>query len=212
MFGADHYVPILKWRQGEYLALRRSSTAVKDSITPVLEIPLEPWDFEAEAPAKSLDQHLEKFGKRLYDNWGARRCFVDSPFFEGDATMDDGTHHLVRAFDLAREFDTAPVPTTGLQRRADYQHAVAQIEAVDARGVCLRLHPEDLETNVRTRVRRLLADLGPGYLDLSSSWRESPCREHVPPVSVNANSTHSTRASSRTRRDSDPPLRSLRFF
>lgn len=54
MFDHNHYVPVLKWRQGEYLALSRLTATVMDWVTPLFEVPTEAWDFEAEAPAKSL--------------------------------------------------------------------------------------------------------------------------------------------------------------
>ncbi len=34
MFTHRHYVPILKWKQGEYQALSRLSNVVKDNLTP----------------------------------------------------------------------------------------------------------------------------------------------------------------------------------
>jgi len=39
-------VPILKWKMGEYQALQRLSTPVKDCLTPLLEIPPVGFDFE----------------------------------------------------------------------------------------------------------------------------------------------------------------------
>ncbi|CAH2941849.1 MAG: hypothetical protein CPDRYMAC_5657 [uncultured Paraburkholderia sp.] len=91
-------MPVLKWRQGEYIALNRLSA---DWVTPLLELPTEAWDFEADAPAKSLDDHVAKFGSRLKQKWDARRCFVDSPFIDGAAKVKNGKHHLVQVFDLA---------------------------------------------------------------------------------------------------------------
>ena len=46
MFTQRHYVPVLKWKQGEYQALYRLSNAVKDNLTPLLEIPPIGFDFE----------------------------------------------------------------------------------------------------------------------------------------------------------------------
>ena len=40
------YVPVLKWRQGEYQTLHRLSDSIKDSITPLVNIPPIEWDFE----------------------------------------------------------------------------------------------------------------------------------------------------------------------
>ena len=68
MFYHLHYVPVLKWRQCEYQSLLKLTATIKEWVTPLFEIPTEQWDFENGAPAKSLDEHLAKFGKRLTFN------------------------------------------------------------------------------------------------------------------------------------------------
>jgi hypothetical protein len=108
MFDQNHYVPVLKWRQGEYQALVKLDPAIKDWITPLFEIPKETWDFEKQAPTKDLDDHLAPFGKRLKAKWGIRRCFVDSCYLSNDSTIASGTHHLDHIFKaIFSDFRTA---------------------------------------------------------------------------------------------------------
>ncbi|WP_268927342.1 hypothetical protein [Stenotrophomonas sp. PA-6-5C] len=146
------YVPILKWRQGEYLAVGRTRETIKDWMYPLFEIPVEQWDFENDAPAKSLDDHLKNVGKRLSTNWKKRRCLFDSPHLAGDDTMANGDHHLARVFDLARASACQAIPVTGLGRHLVYQQAVASIIAQDGRGCALRLIPDDLEGNPSAKI------------------------------------------------------------
>ncbi|UOB55528.1 beta family protein [Burkholderia pyrrocinia] len=160
MFDHNHYVPVLKWRQGEYLALSRLDPAVRDWVTPLFEVPTEAWDFEAEAPAKSLDEHLAKFGVRLKQKWDSRRCFVDSPFIDGEASVDNGTHHLAHIFDLARVAGAMPVPVLGLGRSEAYIGAVRAIVDRDGRGACLRLTPDDFGVSMHAEVDALLKGIG----------------------------------------------------
>lgn len=145
MFDHSHYVPILKWRQGEYQALFRLDAAIKTQITPLFEIPTENWDFENNAPQKSLDEHLESFGKRLKAKWGSRICFVDSCHLNGNATVLDDLHHFEWIFSLARMEGAQPIPVTGIDRSAAYQAATQKIIAADKRGVCLRLKAADFD-------------------------------------------------------------------
>lgn len=159
MSDKQHYMPILKWRQGEYLALERSKDSIKDWVVPLFEIPLEQWDFENERPAKSLDDHLKNFGKRLKKSWGDRRCFVDSPFLEEDATMADSTHHLARIFSLARDNKCNAIPVFGLGKSAEYLLAVAEVIAIDSKGACLRLVSDDFEAALNVPLQKLLASL-----------------------------------------------------
>ncbi|QTO43336.1 beta family protein [Burkholderia latens] len=160
MFDHKHYVPVLKWRQGEYLALSRLEPAVKDWVTPLFEVPTEAWDFEAEAPAKTLDEHLSKFGLRLKQKWDTRRCFVDSPFIDGEAHVDNGSHHMSHIFDLAREAGAMPVPVFGRGRSESYMAAVTEIIGRDHRGACLRLTPDDFNTSLRVELDALLSNMG----------------------------------------------------
>ena len=40
------YVPILKWRQGEYLALEKLAQDIKDYVMPLIEVPPLEWDLK----------------------------------------------------------------------------------------------------------------------------------------------------------------------
>lgn len=59
------YVPILKWRQGEYQALLRLADPIKDHTVPLIEITPPDFDFETQTPLKTLDEHLGTFATRL---------------------------------------------------------------------------------------------------------------------------------------------------
>lgn len=160
MFDNNHYVPVLKWRQGEYMALSRLTAAIKDWVTPLFEVPTEAWDFEAEAPAKSLDDHLAKFGVRLKQKWDARRCFVDSPFIDGAAKMANGTHHFAHIFDLIRVAGANAVPVLGLGRHSSYVTAVKSIVQQDESGACIRLTPDDFDASLHTKIGAVLSKVG----------------------------------------------------
>jgi hypothetical protein len=159
MFIHTHYVPILKFRQGEYLAMGRSSTAIKQWMTPLFELPTEPWDFEEKQPSKSMDEHLSQFGKRLSRNWKAR-CFVDSPYIGGSASVASGLHHLEHAFSLARAENCQAVPVVAIERDAAYKNAVATIVASDKRGACIRLSPDDFASGIPGKITSLLTAIG----------------------------------------------------
>ena len=63
MFAYDHYVPILRWKGGEKLALRDLFPKDRSKITPLLEIPKD----QAKAP-KLLARELGQF-------WGQEKAF-----------------------------------------------------------------------------------------------------------------------------------------
>ncbi|WP_263261473.1 beta family protein [Pseudomonas sp. RIT-PI-S] len=169
MFDHRQYVPVLKWRQGEYLALARMSDALRERITPLLEIPAEAWDYEHERPQKSIDEHISLFGRRLMATWGSLPCFVDSCYLPPDALCADGTHHFERLLELAAQAGCMALPVTGLTRHYQYQAATARIVRRDGRGLCLRLISEDFDhPALATQVGALLAYMGlaPAQVDL----------------------------------------------
>lgn len=159
MFSHAHYVPILKFRQGEYLAMGRAATSIKKWMTPLFEIPTEPWDFEENRPSKSMDEHLSKLGKRLSRNWKAR-CFIDSPYIDGTASVASGLHHLEQAFTLARAEGCLAVPVIGIERHLIYKKAVSSIIAIDRRGACIRVSPDDFASNIAGKISGLLSTIG----------------------------------------------------
>jgi hypothetical protein len=165
MFDKQQYVPVLKWRQGEYQALFNLSLAVQDWVTPLFELPAEGWDFEKEEPAKTIDDHLAKFGSRLKQKWGTRCCFVDSPFLDSFACMADGTHHLQHVFNLVRAAGANAVPVVGLGRDPSYETAVKEIFAVDKKGVCIRLTVDDFEETLSADLTTLLEEIGVDVVD-----------------------------------------------
>lgn len=162
MFSAKHYVPILKFKEGEHAALGLLRPPAMDGITPLFELP--PISAHNRV---SLDKHLASFGKKLARNWKPRRpLFIDGHLIANEGLMADNRHPLVFAFDDARDSDVTAIPVTGLRRDAAYQGAVRQIVQADDLGVCIRLESEDLgASDVRNRLDNLLQYLGVSRAD-----------------------------------------------
>lgn len=133
------YVPLLRWRMGEYQALERLVEQDKSQVVPLLEI-LEPdFDFEKRRLRKNLDEHLGGFAPKLAKKWGGRLALLDGGQLSASSRMNDKRHPLAFVFDEARRNGAALVPVTGLERDGDYQRAVRAINKVDNRGVALRV-------------------------------------------------------------------------
>lgn len=150
------YVPILKWRQGEYLALDRLGSSEKSYVMPLVEIPPIEWDFERGCLAKTIDQHLERFAHRFHGKWGNRKAFIDLALLDPAYRMADTTHPVGYIFRGIREHEGTGIPVTGLDRDKSYQEAVKQVVAIDENGLCVRLMFEDI---VREDIEVLLDGL-----------------------------------------------------
>ena len=149
------YVPLLRWRQGEYEALFRLRDQQKDSTLPLIEILQPDYDFELQKPKRDLDEHLELFGKRLTAKWKGRSALVDTARLPETARVFDGRHPLAFVLDEARKAGNPLIPVTALDRDAAYQNAVRAAAMIDGRGATLRcslaqaLDP-DFDNNVMT--------------------------------------------------------------
>ena len=163
------YVPILKGRDGEYGALQTLSDSVRSVLTPVLELPPIPWDFEADRPARTIDTHLKKMGQKIERAWGTTSdMFVDLIWISETERMADGEHPLTFAFNALRYRGVQAVPVAGLVRGDEYLDACRSVIAQDRRGVCFRIQREDFVDfpEMRTRMEEVLRSVGVSTSDV----------------------------------------------
>jgi len=159
-FNHAHYLPCLRWKQGEYQAISRLPDTTKRAFTPLIEIPEIGWDFENETEAKTIDEHLAPFAKRVHDKWGKHPCFVDLNHIKPDKRLADGTHPVRFIFDGLRAMRCQDIPVTGLLRDTEYQKEIKAASAKDKNGICLRITIEHAaKRTLKTGIDSLLSTL-----------------------------------------------------
>lgn len=169
MIKINQYMPILKWKMGEYQALERLDKGSKDSIVPLFEIPPIDYDHAKQQDAKSLDAHLNDFGKKLKSKWDGRACFVDMQFVtNGKPCILSTGHHCVDSIFLdARANGCQAIPVITLNADAAFRQAVARVIQQDRRGVALRITVSDFDNaNMPQAIDLLLAELSLKYIDV----------------------------------------------
>jgi hypothetical protein len=139
VFDHRHYVPILLTKRGERRGVSDLDPAVKGRMTPLFVVPPVDWDYESEAPAKTIDQHLAPVGSDIAACWGAEPAFVDLYFTEDHERMSSGQHPLAYVIEQGNVAGASLIPTISLSRDAAYRAAVAAAHARDGRGICVRL-------------------------------------------------------------------------
>lgn len=171
MFDHGHYVPILKWKRGEYRAVGFLTAAQKLGLTPLFDLPHLDFDPPAGSTVDPVfDANLDKVAAQAEANWGR-----DSPaFFDlgllNPAALYRGTQHPVERFlaDCASRGVKA-VPVTGVGRAPAYSRAVADGAKLHATGLCIRLSAEEVEAaSLASSLGSFLdeAGVGPGECDL----------------------------------------------
>jgi hypothetical protein len=164
MFNHRHYVPILKWKMGEYQALSRLEASIKDRLTPLLEVPPVGFDFETNQQKESVDDHLGDFGKRLKSKWQARPCFVDLKHLPAHTRMVSGHHYVEAVFGTARGEGCAAIPVVSFASDAAFITAIGATIRLDNRGVCFRLTLADFDRpTLATDIENVLRPLVGGW-------------------------------------------------
>ncbi len=128
-FGYDHYVPILKAKQGEKKALGAILPGLRKRITPFIEF--------VERTDKPIQGHIDTVFKGLAEAvLGYGRCFFDLKELECE-----GTAALELAYERATEEAILFVPVIGLGNDSATSVGLANAE----NGLSLRLNRVDLE-------------------------------------------------------------------
>lgn len=150
MFDHYHYIPILKWKRGERIALKNLSQEQMESITPLFEIQPIPYDHKLKTFKKTIDKHLENTGDNLSDIWLSNRpVFVDGHTLfddqriDTDITLNNGQTPLEFFIDDIEAKGIPAVPVTSILRYESYHEAVQSCIDKYTRGVCLRLERSD---------------------------------------------------------------------
>jgi hypothetical protein len=157
----NSYVPILKGRDGEYGALRTLRADVKQAVAPLLEVPPIKWDFEEDAPAKTLDQHVSKVCLKIERSWGHDRTLWIDLLWVAEERMADGEHPAEFVFREARDKHLLLIPVVGMLRDDEYLSACSGAVRRDHRGLSLRLQREDFAefSDLGGAVAKLLRNL-----------------------------------------------------
>jgi hypothetical protein len=164
---SEKYVPVLKWRQGEYQALFTLKAEVKDKVVPLLVIPPREYDFEEERMKKTVHEHVETFPKRLYTKWSNRLALVDLHDSLEDELMDDGRPVIEFVLNEAVDLGCNVRPVVGLSKSGPYISCIRSFLIARKTGVVLRLKLDELlKPSVDADLAALMSSLG------VSSWEE----------------------------------------
>ena len=180
-FDHRHYVPVIRQKHGEMLALRDLRPEDKQYMTPIIELPPSLIDMKDRKKLTNASFFIE-ITKQIAGTWGQAPLFVDVELLYAVFGSPRGQHPLWSFSEAARTLRMPIIPVTGLSRSRDYQVAVEKVVATDRYGVCLRLSEDDLyNTSLEKEIRQLITKLKvhPKQVDLlvdfkliSAEWME----------------------------------------
>ncbi|MCL1047012.1 beta family protein [Shewanella electrodiphila] len=138
------YLPVLKWRQGEYQALMRLKSSVKSSIRPLFVIPPIEFDFETQMPKKTAQAHIEPLVKRLEDKWGDGIASMDLHVSLHTSTMQSGELVPEYVYRLLKQSKTNIKPVITLHDEPEYIRIIMDYCRAKACGLDIRIKFEEL--------------------------------------------------------------------
>lgn len=171
------YVPCLRWKQGEILAIENLKNPTQDKIVPLCTI--ESYDYDppvAGGDDPQLESQLERAGQRLGRARGARLSWIDLNDLD-PASRCGGQHHVEYFFAVARTEGCLAVPVLCLASDAPFCAAVRSANTIDGRGYVLRLEVSDFDSpSFVTDIENTLAavDATPSEVDLVVDLQSTP--------------------------------------
>lgn len=135
------YTPILRWKQGERIALSHLSAAGRAGTTPHLQVnqaqfgPRATKSTASPAPKKAPMSSAEYLVKQIDDAWGKTPLYLDASDLPGTGTK----HSLDDIRAKANAAGVSMIPSTKIIAPADYLSAVARVVQHDGKGVALRI-------------------------------------------------------------------------
>ena len=159
MENQNYYVPILKWKRGEQIALENLSQASKSRIIPLIEIPPIDYDWVNNTPKKTIDAHIADFCSQVSNHWGTNKFFLDLCWIEGDGLLSNGKHPIDHIITEATTYNLNIAPVVGLDRSQGYIQSISNlIQDGKVNELCIRVETDDF-TGINQSLTALLNKL-----------------------------------------------------
>ena len=149
-YKSTHYVPILRWKRAEQVALSQLFESDSICITPLIE--LIPDNIIKKGKAGKEDSILEldvatnNIIEQLVKYWGPRPFFIDLLWLASDILKQRTGYFLEILSQCASIYSLCFIPVTGLSRDAIYQTSVEKVTSMHHQGACLRLFIDDIKS------------------------------------------------------------------
>ncbi|ACC99000.1 hypothetical protein Emin_1452 [Elusimicrobium minutum Pei191] len=163
MINSTTYVPILKWKQGEYQALLKLDERIKDRIIPLIEITPPGYDYETKT-ARNINEHISDLASRLKTKWG-REALID---IDPIGLTTDKPEYILKIFEMYRVGGCTVTPVVKLDETAGALAAYTAVIKTDKRGAVLRIKTNNFasQSEIEANITRVCKSLGLGKPDI----------------------------------------------
>jgi hypothetical protein len=141
MFNHRHYVPILRWKAGERIALRELYNDDKANLTPFIEVT--PDTVDNALNRMSMGQFAHRLRIEILEFWGRRSAFLDLSHLTARIAPNQRSEFIQQFHGQASTLGLVLVPVDGLGRTSVLR-VPSGLTGI-GNDVCLRLFRQDLE-------------------------------------------------------------------
>lgn len=148
MTAVKPYVPILRWRPAEMVALERLRPQDREAITPFIEFIMPPPKTDKDNRSKVLEDSKSKFlrqlpdiGKRLLKYCGRDTVFLDVHLLDGDirASAFENILSSANTTDLFSIPVVHIIPVVGTDADITTRRVAVKYAKINNRGLCIRI-------------------------------------------------------------------------
>lgn len=151
------YAPILKGKDGEFLALETLSDECKNSITPIVEM----VPFAEGIDEDKMITRIDKYIKQIVKKWGkGRTIYIDLHLIKQDYDFEiDGKRPLVYIFEELRKEEIIAIPVVRIHSPKIFYDDLKEVIEIDKRGFCIRLYDVDFSPKKIVKMEDFLSKI-----------------------------------------------------
>jgi hypothetical protein len=119
------YMPVLKTKQGEFLALSLVNPSIQGYIVPLIEVTNIEFDNEENTSPKTIEEHLDIVTRRIAKKWGRSNAFLDSHLVNG--TSPHGINPVNYIYNRLSSGIALPSPVLRLSTPENIKTAIREV-------------------------------------------------------------------------------------
>lgn len=168
MFDSKHYIPILKWKAAERLALVNLSTEEKKFITPLIQLVMpKPKNLNKDNKEKTREEQLgesisifktkvPEVPEEILRFWGDNPAFIDLSLIDESLREES----LTKILGIGKKLGAFLIPVVSLNFSIVIKEKIALLAKENNCGLCLRLFRSDFlnQGTLTENIQKFLAD------------------------------------------------------
>lgn len=156
---SSFYLPLLKSKAGEFKALENLNAKLKRKIIPLFEVTRMEYDHDEDAKPKTIEDHLQKFCKKVIKSWPNNPMFIDTTMV--NAEKAEGTAAIEYVYSILATKDIYPMPVVYANSSIQYIDSIQSIMLLyDVTEIAIRVTIEDITSpNFENQLNAILDTL-----------------------------------------------------